>query len=670
MSTEDNYEAILEGCRSGKILVVAACLIEAGKNKDDLIKKKFTSCDGEIYSPFLAAVRNGHARLVNLLLEKFEVKPGDHFGTLNFDGYLIEHVSPLWCAAACGNLPIVKSLLEFGAEVNETTSSNSTPLRAACFHGNLAVVTHLMENGADPNITNKYKNTCLMVSSYCGNLEVVEYLLKQNIDFDKQASCGGTALHFACESNRLACVKALVSAGCSINIKNKSNLTAGMVAADSCRTDVIEYFTKLDGVNTETQIMLLELLGTSFANDKECYDLNKTYHYLFLALLLRQKEHIEKEVMPPVSAYNNRRECQTIGELQKIADKQDAIHMEALIVRERILGVTCPELVHPIVYRGAVYADGLQFNRCIGLWKRSLQLRQLNERAAHNDLLRFAEVFSQMILLGERIDTADLLIVVESCITELKRAQRDIDIRKQVVAAMKTPSPEKELTPQDLCKKFELQEKCEHCGLIKEIEEVEASVSSAWNRIKVNLSTFLYLTTIVCKVTSNPDDLHQFGKLIYRYLKNEIRDDKGNSLLHMAVSSNTHVDDFHVKDVCQFPNADTAKFLLDCGANPNARNLKGNTPLHIIVQYDKPISDFITLHRIIMHLLNQGAHYDVSNGERKTPLELSTTGVAEVIVKTQTQVTLKCLAARAIRNHSIPYSGKVPSFLNEFIDMH
>lgn len=35
-----------------------------------------------------------------------------------------------------------------------------------------------------------------------------------------------------------------------------------------------------------------------------------------------------------------------------------------------------------------------------------------------------------MILLGERVDTADLLSVVESCIDELRHSQRDINLRK------------------------------------------------------------------------------------------------------------------------------------------------------------------------------------------------------------------------------------------------
>jgi len=37
------------------------------------------------------------------------------------------------------------------------------------------------------------------------------------------------------------------------------------------------------------QITLLELLGASFANDKEKYSLNKTYHFLYLALLMRRR---------------------------------------------------------------------------------------------------------------------------------------------------------------------------------------------------------------------------------------------------------------------------------------------------------------------------------------------------------------------------------------------
>lgn len=39
--------------------------------------------------------------------------------------------------------------------------------------------------------------------------------------------------------------------------------------------------------------------------------------------------------------------------------------MEALTIRERILGVHNPELPHPIIYRGAIFADNARFDRYV-----------------------------------------------------------------------------------------------------------------------------------------------------------------------------------------------------------------------------------------------------------------------------------------------------------------
>ena len=68
----------------------------------------------------------------------------------------------------------VKRLVRAGADVNHTTTSNSTPLRAACFEGKLDIVAFLVEKGgADVNIANKYDNTCLMISAYKGHEDIV-----------------------------------------------------------------------------------------------------------------------------------------------------------------------------------------------------------------------------------------------------------------------------------------------------------------------------------------------------------------------------------------------------------------------------------------------------------------------------------------------------------------
>lgn len=51
-----------------------------------------------------------------------------------------------------------------------------------------------------------------------------------------------------------------------------------------------------------------------------------------------------------------------------------------------------------------------------------------------------------------------------------------------------------------------------------------------------------------------------------------------------------------------------------------------NTPLHKIVMYHKPISDFATLHSIIVNLTEAGAHTDCVNSEGETPLDSAGTG--------------------------------------------
>lgn len=154
-------------------------------------------------------------------------------------------------------------------------------------------------------------------------------------------------------------------------------------------------------------------MGASFANDKDNYSLNKAYHYLMLAMDLRfghplsaiswhfgpsarvsvdtnlfisrifrihryedPDNVIRKKTLPPVPAYENWIESQTKQELQAIQFNHNSIHMESLTIRERILSTKCPDVAHPIVFRGAVCADNDRFDRCESLWLHALELRQ------------------------------------------------------------------------------------------------------------------------------------------------------------------------------------------------------------------------------------------------------------------------------------------------------
>ncbi|XP_073509569.1 protein fem-1 homolog B [Phyllobates terribilis] len=629
MALEGLSVYVYKAAAEGRVLTLAALLLNRTEAEVRNLLGSVTQHGGQRSTPLIIAARNGHSKVVRLLLEHYGVDT-QQTGTVRFDGYVIDGATALWCAAGAGHYEVVKLLVGHGANVNHTTVTNSTPLRAACFDGRLDIVQFLVENDANISIANKYDNTCLMIAAYKGHTDVVRYLLEQLADPNSRAHCGATALHFAAEAGHLDIVRELVKWKAAM-VVNGHGMTPLKVAAESCKADVVELLLAHSDVDIHSRVEALELLGASFANDRENYNITKTYQYLYLAMLERFRDPdniLHKEVLPPIAAYDMRTECRTPRELDGIRHDTDALHMEGLIVRERILGSDNIDVSHPIIYRGAVYADNMEFEQCIKLWLHALQLRQKGNRNTHKDLLRFAQVFSQMIHLNEPVKAHDVENVLRCSVLEIER------------------------------------------GMTRVQNPQEPDAHSTLENHECNLYTFLYLVCISTKTQRSEEEQSRINKQIYRLVHLDPRTREGCSLLHLSVDSGTPVDDFHTNDVCSFPSAPVTKLLLDCGANVNATDNVGNTPLHLIVQYNRPISDFLTLHSIIISLVEAGAHTDMTNKEKKTPLDRSTTGVSEILLKLQMKLSLKCLAARAVRLHNIKYQNQIPRTLEEFVEFH
>lgn len=621
------YYAARDGMtKSVCTLLDGLCELELCDCLEHLIEEEGQKC-----TPLVIASINGHEAVVRLLLKRFHPNI-EQEGTVQLDGYVIEGATPLWCAAGAGHFGVVQILVCHGADVNHSTRTNSTPLRAACFDGRLDIVQYLVEHEADIHIANKYNNTCLMIASYKGHLDVVSYLLYKGANPDAKAHCGATALHLAAEHGHLEVVKKLLKCGAKI-AKNNIGMTPLIAAAERTKAEVVEYFISLHGCPKEDVIESLELLGASYANDKDHYSIEKAYHYMEWAM--KERHIVSKCIFPkvmasPIPAYDNHLECQTLEELQAIQHNLNALHMESLVIRERILGSGNPEVPHPVIFRGAVFADVGRFDRCISLWMHALNLRHQNEVSLRKDLLRFAQVFSQMIHMNENLPFQHVESVLEIAVLELERnlsgvASGDSD-----------------------------------------------TVESALEELEDNIHTVLYLLVITTKLIKkcSKEQQQNIYSLVYKINSMSLFTHTGATLLHLAVNAETPVDDFHTKNVCKFPCGATTQLLIQCGADVNAMDSMRNTPLHIIVGYQKPISDFMTLHSIITKLIEAGAHMDCVNMKGETPSDAALTGVAEIILKTQSKLSLKCIAAKAVKTYNLLYEGHVPHTLIGFIEMH
>jgi len=92
-----------------------------------------------------------------------------------------KYLSPLMRAVAIGNVEIVQSLLEEGADVNERGPRESTALMYAAGGGHTEIVKMLVESGADVDAVEDSGCTALHHAEDDGMTEIIGILKSASI---------------------------------------------------------------------------------------------------------------------------------------------------------------------------------------------------------------------------------------------------------------------------------------------------------------------------------------------------------------------------------------------------------------------------------------------------------------------------------------------------------
>ncbi|CAL8312133.1 unnamed protein product [Gadus morhua 'NCC'] len=617
----DLTTTVFNAARYGKLKLIQKLL--SNKTPEELEALAEEKTQGG--TPLLIASRYGHLEVVGYLLEqcKANVELG---GSVNFDGETIEGAPPLWAASAAGHLPVVRALLRRGASVNNATLTNSTPLRAACFDGHLEIVRYLVEHSADMEVANRHGHTCLMISCYKGHKDIAKFLLDRGADVNRKSVKGNTALHDCAESGSLDIMKMLLKCNARME-RDGYGMTPLLAASVTGHTNIVEYLAHQPRSVREERIDALELLGATFVDKKR--DLLGAMRYWRRAMELRQpgdKTALLAKPLPrpPISAYNCAQEVTTADELEALITDPDEMRMQALLVRERILGPSHPDTSYYIRYRGAVYADSGNFERCISLWKYALDMQQSNldplSPMTASSFLSFAELFSFVLqdrakgTLATRITFHDLMCVLGKSVREVERA-----------VALRDHPPE---APQ----------------------------------FTKALSIILHLVFLLEKLECTAEQEHQKKQTVYRLLKLNPRGRGGSTPLHMAVDKDTTSVGRY--PVGRFPSQAVASLLLECGADIDSRDLDNNTPLHVAAANGCP--------KIMALLVSAGAHFDATNAKRKAAYELleEQSSPGHPALCPLNYITLQCLAARAVERHRLPYKGLISEEMEAFIELH
>jgi len=607
-------------CVRNDQLVRAKLLVKNLCQEERMTISRQTNEDG--CSPLFVAAHLGRLSFVIFLLDECGADI-EQRGTYEVAEDRSRHqVTPLWCAAVADKLEVVRTLIRHGAEVNALSDTQSTPVRSACYMTNIDIVRFLIENGADIHRPNINGGTCLINSVQ--SVELCRFLIEQGASVNAVDNSGNLALHYAIREGRFDAVRLLLKHGSDTSICNDFGDDAIQTAALRGHASILEFLIQELKPAAERRADAYSLIGANFIDEK--HDVDQAMTFWLKSANIRMEELMEEPTRDISrglnAAYNYAVEANDVDSLANIAGNVDAIYMQALVIRERILGPDHKDTIFGLMYRGAVYADLHAYQRCIDLWKYAFWLRR---SAPRSSLLAHEYLFTLQALckLFWEIFQEDAVNV------------RFVDISEVLGMTVAEISETASMSAANIC-------------------PMEQTVL---------LQLSIHLVHLACRMMSTEDEMSSVRQLVEALVRTRACTSDGHTLLHIAVdpASSTVADELY----SELPSSAVVEFLLVAGAAVNEVDSAKNTPLHTAVFNRPETSREGVWLEVINLLLQSGAHVDMANAKR----EIASTMLPRN-VNILNHVTLKCLAAQTIQTHRLSYRGIIPTTLADFVDIH
>ncbi|XP_022663373.1 protein fem-1 homolog A-like [Varroa jacobsoni] len=582
-------------------------------------------------TPLFTAAKKGVVEIVRYLLEMCGANSEQRgIYEVPFDRTM-HYVTPLWCAAVVGKIEVCRILVEHGADVNTVSDTGSTAVRSACYMSNIDVVQFLVGQGADVNRPNQNGGTCLINSVQ--SIELCQFLIDKGADINARDSQFKTALHYAVQEDRVETTKLLLSYGADHTACSKHGDDVLQTACLKGSANIAEYLIDTIDYPPHRVADALELLGATYLDEN--HDKTMALGYWRRAVAYREAHNIKKIITdPPKEVFLNRVPFRTFDDVNALANDMDEMRLQSLLVNERVLGPSHKDSIFRLMYRGAAYADSMQHQRCIDLWKYAVEIRLSKDTVLHNETCVALQSLTKILF-----DAHDKHA---SGVFDEPVKFRDVDF---------------------------LLEKLLQCfpSAIEQLQQrpVFRKQQENWDRVLKVLIHLLHLAEVLAKMSSQKSNLLRLAR---KLVVLNPRMTNGNSLLHMAVGKVDSLQQPYFEDHRQqqqhiFPDPVTTRMLLQVGANVEAVNEDGSTPLHtasLRVNYRE---------EIVRMLLDAGAHIDRTNKQGNQPYRMLG-GNQECRIKVAELITLKCLAASKVKSNHRTYEGLIPKSLEEFIRIH
>jgi ankyrin repeat protein len=155
-------------------------------------------------------------------------------------------------AARAGHVQIIQALLREGADVNAQGGFYGNALQAAVNEGHIQIIQEMLKEGADVNAQGGHYGNALQAAALVGHVQVVQALLEEGADVDAQGGVYGNALQAAARAGHVQIIQALLKGGADVNAQGGHYGNALQAAAVKGNVQIIQALLK-GGADVDAQ---------------------------------------------------------------------------------------------------------------------------------------------------------------------------------------------------------------------------------------------------------------------------------------------------------------------------------------------------------------------------------------------------------------------------------
>ena len=585
-------------------------------------------------SPLVITMLNGHFQMFSHILTNFKTNlEQENLAKFERGGEFVCGASPLWIASNLGNIEFVKMLVGYGANIDHTTNFKNSPLSIAAFNGHYEVCEFLIDTGADVDKPDQIGMSPLAVAASKQKKMCVELLIRKGAEVNHKGHNGNTPLHHCIESGNAEIVELLVNAG-AMNSPNNMGLTPAILACCFGHEHVMKF------LNSKFQIeakQLYDCYCLLTANEVICNNLSQAEIYMKRSLEIRLTDVRICNILPPPNPiYDNLQEPTNMAELGNILNEKIRMLFISCIYCERILGeahyITAFCARFTAIY---MIITNKSYEKCIDIWHRSLHFQCLLD-------------FHNSAYFNQKIDIIMELVFVT------------LGVFNMCINGFVPP-----VYPHFQC----------WLKVLQMEQESKISYVTVVGCLFCMVALWIWVAEHIQNIEQATNEKSRIGEAVDQLIS--LMDGHGSDILIDCLQNLpeiVHAVQFSDIDI---PLHKVISMFLDRGCCIHCEDEQGNFPLHLAVKLIDRDSK-----KCVRTLLDYGAHHDVVNFNKETALDIIRhqkcsysmpilNEVVDELNKAATsQLSLQCLAARAVVRYGIPYLDVLPRNVSKFVSWH